>query len=92
MPSRSHIALGLDVSALLLDLRAGHAVTGARRERMIDTLGRTLAALSGHSIPQSAIGDPVALIEAVVVLARDAGMSGPDLVASFNDALEKHPR
>lgn len=92
MPPRLHVALGLDVARTIVDLRAGIALDGCGRRRVIDILARTLPALAGRSSPERADADPYAFVEAAVVLARDAGMSGVDLQIAFNDAVERHPR
>jgi hypothetical protein len=92
MPPRAHLALGLDAARLMLDLRAGRALDATGRARAVDVLARVLPALAGRSIPPRALADPAVLVEAAVALARDAGMSGPELVVAFNDAVERSPR
>jgi len=85
---RPVIALALDVARVLSDLRAGRALDVDGRARVIGVLARTLPALAGNPVPARSDADPAGLVRAAVTLARDAGLSGSDLVAVFNDALE----
>lgn len=87
-PSRQ-AALGVEVGAALRRLRDGRALNGDGRAVLVDLLGRVLVELSGRPAPRRAAEDPVAVIEAAVMVARDAGLGGMDLVAAFNQAVER---
>jgi len=86
--ARPVVDLALDVARVLSDLHAGRALDAVGRARVIGVLARTLPALAGRAVPVRSDADPAGLVRAAVTLARDAGLSGSDLVAAFNDALE----
>lgn len=80
--------LGIAAAAILLRLRRGAPVTGELRSELATLLADVLAACAGR--PQARVSaDPAAAVELLVRLARDAGMSGIDLAAAFNDAVER---
>lgn len=90
--SRAITSLALDVANARQRVRAGRGLDANGRKALADVLARTLMALAGRSVPARADTDPVAFIQVAVDLAREAGLAGPDLVAAFNDALERAPR
>lgn len=91
MSQASHqtaVRLGIAASALALRLRRDEPVVGDLRRDLIVLLGDVLATSAGR--PQVRLSsDPLAAIELMVSLCRQAGMSGYDLAAAFNDAVER---
>lgn len=80
--------LGIAAAAMGTRLMRGDAVTGQLRTELITLLGDMVATCAGR--PQARLSaDPAAAIELLVRLARDAGMSGIDLAATFNDTIER---
>lgn len=80
--------LGIAAAALATRLLRGDAVNGDLRSELVTLLGDVIATCAGR--PQARLSaDPAAAIELLVRLARGAGMSGVDLAATFNDAIER---
>lgn len=65
--------LAIAAGALAVRLRRGEAVIGT----------------AGNPAPGRADADPGVLIDLLVVLCRSAGMSGPEMAARFNEAVER---
>jgi hypothetical protein len=89
MTASSQTALGVEVGAALRRLRDGRALNADGRARLVDLLGRVLVELSGRPAPRRVAEDPVAVVEAAVMVARDSGLTGMELVAAFNQAVER---
>lgn len=82
------VRLGIAASALALRLRRDEPVIGDLRRDLITLLGDVLTTSAGR--PQVRLAsDPIAAVELMVLLCRQAGMSGYDLAAAFNDAVER---
>ena len=84
------LALSLGIAAQRL--RHGRALDEASRRELTELMMRSAMALNGHRPPARLDADPAALVIVAVEIARDAGMSAPDIVGAVNDALERSAR
>ena len=84
------LALSLGIAAQRL--RHGRALDETSRRETAELLLRAAMALQGHQPPVTLASDPAGLVGCAIEVARDAGMSAPDIVAAVNDALERSAR
>ncbi|SMH62554.1 hypothetical protein [Azospirillum agricola] len=89
MPDAAAVKLAIAAGAALHRLRRGNAVVGDFRAELEGLLAGVVAIGAGRPQSVRLDTDPYALIDALVVLCRSAGMSGPDMAARFNDAIER---
>lgn len=85
-------ALAIAAGAALRRLRRGDAAVGTFRAELVGVLSGVVTSAGNRPQPLRLDTDPCALIDLAVELCRDAGVSGLDMAARFNDAVERRRR
>lgn len=88
MSSTDTVRLAIAAAAAARRLRRGDAVVGVFRADLTSLLVAMIAAGAGRPAVVANV-DPAELINLTVGLCRAAGMSGADMAARFNDAVER---
>jgi hypothetical protein len=81
------VKLAIAAAAAVRRLRRGEAVVGTFRGELVGLLLGIVTVGAGR--PAVGATDPGELIRLLVSLCRAAGMSGPEMVSRFNDAVER---
>ncbi len=87
-----NVKLAIAAGAALRRLRRGDAAVGAFRAELVGVLLAVVTRAGNRPQPLRFDTDPCELIDLAVELCRDAGVSGHDLAARFNDAVERRRR
>lgn len=89
MPGADTVKLAIAAGTVLRRIRRGDAVVGALRAELEALLAGMVAVGAGRPSSVPIATDPCELIDTMVVLCRAAGMSGLDMAAHFNAAVER---
>lgn len=88
----TNASLALALGTAALRMKRGVALDAEARRQLMELLLRGAMALhGGHQLPSRLDADPHAVIAVAVEIAREAGLTGMDLAAAFNDAIERSP-
>ncbi|AWB06795.1 hypothetical protein A6A40_17220 (plasmid) [Azospirillum humicireducens] len=91
MRAADTVNLAVAAAATIRRLRRGEAVVGAFRAELVALLMGMVAVAAGRPAAQSE-ADAGEVIDLMVSLCRSAGMSGLDMAARFNEAVERRAR
>ncbi|MBP2301287.1 hypothetical protein [Azospirillum picis] len=84
--------LAIAAGAAVRRLRRGDAVVGAFRADLIALLTGMVVVGAGRTASPAIATNPAELVDLVIDLCRASGMSGLDMAAHFNAAVERRPR